>query len=167
MRRLQANLAYLAAIADRSHKPSSNIPPHPAIISAPNLSPRKSAPTASSTIEPETNGTDGGAKTEEGEADEADRAQVIRGLYARLQSLFPGVDPSKEPPLTSNPSAAATAAAAQMMKAQQAKNAAAAVGPGQRPMGGAPPGGVPPGGMSMAMPLGMAGSAQQPMPAAQ
>src|ERR1700730_8974830 len=39
MRRLQANLAYLAAIADRSHKPSSQIPPHPAIISAPPLSP--------------------------------------------------------------------------------------------------------------------------------
>ncbi|KAI9811075.1 MAG: hypothetical protein M1827_005657 [Pycnora praestabilis] len=35
MRRLQANLAYLAAIADRSHKPASAIPPSPAILDAP------------------------------------------------------------------------------------------------------------------------------------
>ncbi|KAI9674185.1 MAG: hypothetical protein M1817_002003 [Caeruleum heppii] len=35
MRRLQANLAYLAAIADRSHKPASHIPPAPAIMSPP------------------------------------------------------------------------------------------------------------------------------------
>ncbi|OAF61572.1 hypothetical protein VC83_02237 [Pseudogymnoascus destructans] len=39
MRRIQYNLAYLAAIADRSHKPSSQIPPHPAVISAPSLTP--------------------------------------------------------------------------------------------------------------------------------
>ncbi|KAI9786272.1 MAG: hypothetical protein M1816_008081 [Peltula sp. TS41687] len=35
MRCLQANLAYLAAVADRAHKPSSSIPSSPAIITAP------------------------------------------------------------------------------------------------------------------------------------
>ncbi|RPA92440.1 hypothetical protein L873DRAFT_1709977, partial [Choiromyces venosus 120613-1] len=35
MRRLQCNLAYLAAIADRSHKPASQIPPSPTILLAP------------------------------------------------------------------------------------------------------------------------------------
>ena len=35
MRCLQANLAYLAAIADRAHKPTSTIPPSPAIMTAP------------------------------------------------------------------------------------------------------------------------------------
>jgi hypothetical protein len=119
MRRLQANLAYLAAIADRSHKPSSQIPPHPAIISAPPLSPlspkfsMKQSPKASpnqnanikveSTSSSETangaaNGTlvdlDAGG-SEETEA----RAETIKALYTRLQALFPGVDPKKEPPI--------------------------------------------------------------------
>ncbi|KAN0090059.1 hypothetical protein V8E51_018638 [Hyaloscypha variabilis] len=40
MRRLQSNLAYLAAIADRSHKPSSQILAHPAIMSSPLLLPK-------------------------------------------------------------------------------------------------------------------------------
>ena len=35
MRRLQSNLAYLASIADRSHKPASAIPSAPAIMDAP------------------------------------------------------------------------------------------------------------------------------------
>ncbi|MCJ1364864.1 hypothetical protein MMC16_003981 [Acarospora aff. strigata] len=35
MRRLQSNLAYLASIADRSHKPASAIPNAPAIMEAP------------------------------------------------------------------------------------------------------------------------------------
>ena len=32
MRRIQANLAYLAAVSDRSNKPADKIPPHPAIL---------------------------------------------------------------------------------------------------------------------------------------
>ena len=39
MRRLQANLAYLAAIADRAHKPASHIPAAPAIMVAPEKMP--------------------------------------------------------------------------------------------------------------------------------
>ena len=35
MRCLQANLAYLASIADRAHKPASQKPPAPAIMAAP------------------------------------------------------------------------------------------------------------------------------------
>lgn len=35
MRCLQANLAYLAAVADRAHKPTSTIPPCPTIMTGP------------------------------------------------------------------------------------------------------------------------------------
>ncbi|KAI9823869.1 MAG: hypothetical protein M1826_007615 [Phylliscum demangeonii] len=35
MRCLQANLAYLAAVADRAHKPTAHIPAHPAIMTPP------------------------------------------------------------------------------------------------------------------------------------
>jgi hypothetical protein len=125
MRRLQANLAYLAAIADRSHKPSSQIPPHPAIISAPQLSPLppkvkspKSSPNQNSNIKNEAtaspSSTNGTTDATDSEATE-DRAVTIKTLYTQLQALFPGVDPKKEPPL---PSAA--------MKATQQKGQAQA-----------------------------------------
>jgi hypothetical protein len=119
MRRLQANLAYLAAIADRSHKPSSQIPPHPAIISAPSLSPlppkssMKQSPKASpnqnanikveSTSSSETaNGATNGTPVDldaGGSEETEDRVETIKALYTRLQALFPGVDPKKEPPI--------------------------------------------------------------------
>jgi hypothetical protein len=119
MRRLQANLAYLAAIADRSHKPSSQIPPHPAIISAPPLSPLppkpqiKQSPKASpnqnpnikteSTPSSETaNGATNGSPIDfnaVGLEQTEDRLVTIKALYASLQALFPGVDPKKEPPI--------------------------------------------------------------------
>jgi hypothetical protein len=110
MRRLQANLAYLAAIADRSHKPSSQIPPHPAIISAPPLSPLpKSAlksPKASSPIKNESpppsetvNGSANGTDVPDSAEDREERILTLKQLYARLQALFPGVDPKKEPPI--------------------------------------------------------------------
>jgi hypothetical protein len=118
MRRLQSNLAYLAAIADRSHKPSSQVPSHPTIISAPPLPtiiPKHTKPTnlsdqntkdvdsASLKVEGDGGHTNGVVKYEEGESPE-ERAQTLRTLYARLQALFPGVDPKKEPPLpTSKP----------------------------------------------------------------
>jgi hypothetical protein len=129
MRRLQANLAYLAAIADRSHKPSSQIPPHPAIISAPPLSPlskssskqtSKASPnqntTTHSAVKSEspsdgskplhdtgaTNGASNSNDTAPGSDGEEDRAVTLRALYAQLQALFPGVDPKKEPPIQSS-----------------------------------------------------------------
>lgn len=39
MRCLQSNLAYLAAVADRAHKPTSTLPPAPAILTAPKAVP--------------------------------------------------------------------------------------------------------------------------------
>jgi hypothetical protein len=119
MRRLQANLAYLAAIADRSHKPSSQIPPHPAIISAPPLSPLhhkpqiKQSPKASPNQNPNikteltpssetANGATNGTPIDldaAGSEETEDRLETIKALYARLQALFPGVDPKKEPPI--------------------------------------------------------------------
>jgi hypothetical protein len=113
MRRLQANLAYLAAIADRSHKPSSQIPPHPAIISAPPLSPlppktqTKQSPKASpsqNNVKSESNsdaanGAANGSATAADSDEIEDRLDTLKALYARLQALFPGVDPKKEPPI--------------------------------------------------------------------
>ncbi|RDW91895.1 hypothetical protein BP5796_01289 [Coleophoma crateriformis] len=87
LRRLQCNLAYLAAIADRSHKPLSQIPPHPAIISCP--PPLKSSP--NSPAKPEGNVDNSDSKE--------DLDSIIKDQYERLQALFPGVDPKREPPL--------------------------------------------------------------------
>jgi hypothetical protein len=146
MRRLQANLAYLAAIADRSHKPSSQIPPHPAIISAPPLSPLppknkqspkaspnkdtnvKSESTSSETANGAMNGNAGAADSEETE----DRLDTLKALYARLQVLFPGVDPKKEPPIQ------AISKNAQQKGQAQRQNA----NPGQNQMAGQVPGGA-------------------------
>lgn len=119
MRRLQANLAYLAAIADRSHKPSSQIPPHPAIISAPPLSPLP--PKTQTKQSPKTSpNQNNNAKNDQAQSSEnvdgatnsathstdiysweetEDRLETLKTLYARLQTLFPGVDPKKEPPI--------------------------------------------------------------------
>ncbi|OBT92005.1 hypothetical protein VE01_09951 [Pseudogymnoascus verrucosus] len=93
MRRIQYNLAYLAAIADRSHKPSSQIPPHPAVISAPSLTPLPKPATSSPTS------PNGAVKSTDGAADAEveDRAETLKKQYKRLQELFPGVDPKKEP----------------------------------------------------------------------
>jgi hypothetical protein len=119
MRRLQANLAYLAAIADRSHKPSSQIPPHPASISAPPLSPLppktqikqspKTSPNQNPNIKTEStassetaNGATNGTPIDldaAGPEEAEDRLETIKALYVRLQALFPGVDPKKEPPI--------------------------------------------------------------------
>ena len=111
MRRLQANLTYLAAIADRSHKPSSQIPPHPAIISAPQLSPLrskikspKSSPKQNPNIKSESTAspkTSNGLIDAGGSEEPEDRGLTIKTLYTKLQALFPGVDPKKEPPLPS------------------------------------------------------------------
>ena len=60
MRRLQSNLAYLASIADRAHKPPDRIPLFPAIMEAP-----------SADVEGE-GGTEG-----------------LREMYGRLRELWP------------------------------------------------------------------------------
>ena len=111
MRRLQSNLAYLAAIADRSHKPSSQIPPHPAIMSAPPLAPKPSvtSPSGEKKEDPSEE-----KKSEENE----DRIETLKDQYKRLQTLFPGVDPKKEPPIQSANAAARAQAQAQMQAKQ-------------------------------------------------
>jgi hypothetical protein len=147
MRRLQANLAYLAAIADRSHKPSSQIPPHPAIISAPPLSPlppkiqikqspkaspnqnpnvKSESTTSSETANGATNGTAAAGDSEETE----DRLETLKALYTRLQALFPGVDPKKKGQAqrqNTNP--------AQNQMSGQGQAAAMAAGVKQQPQG--------------------------------
>lgn len=139
MRRLQGNLAYLAAIADRSHKPSSQIPPHPAVMSAPPLTPRTkkdsiSSPPTETKIE---NATED-RKPEEGESpeDRENRIETLKDQYKRLQALFPGVDPKKDVQTQS----AGAAARAQMQAKQQQAQAQAhtqAQNPGQN-QGGDP-----------------------------
>ena len=61
MRRLQANLAYLANVADRNHKPGNVVPQFPAIMEPP---------------------THEGASSEKGK-------ESLREIYARLKELWP------------------------------------------------------------------------------
>ncbi|KAL8905474.1 MAG: hypothetical protein Q9207_002628 [Kuettlingeria erythrocarpa] len=76
MRRLQANLAYLASVADRHHKPGNAVPPFPAIMEAPNLpSPSEKQREAEKDIE--------------GDDVDADGRASIRGLYGKLRELWP------------------------------------------------------------------------------
>ncbi|KAI4196814.1 MAG: hypothetical protein LQ350_006327 [Teloschistes chrysophthalmus] len=74
MRRLQANLAYLASVADRHHKPGNAIPQYPAIMEAPNLPAPPPPPTTHAA----------GAK--EGETGER---EDLREIYKRLRDLWP------------------------------------------------------------------------------
>ncbi|KAL8923229.1 MAG: hypothetical protein Q9172_003206 [Xanthocarpia lactea] len=64
MRRLQANLAYLASVADRHHKPGNAVPQYPAIMEAPD--------TAEA----------GGENNKAGK-------ENMKDLYARLRELWP------------------------------------------------------------------------------
>ncbi len=127
MRRLQCNLAYLAAIADRSHKPSSQIPAHPAIMFAPPPSQKPSGQQTPSVSSPTTKKEDSSSTSEDKKPDqdvkrpeemEAERALAVGDLYKKLQALFPGVDPKKEPPVARNQ---------QQIQAQAQKQNAAAV----------------------------------------
>lgn len=117
MRRLQSNLAYLAVIADRSHKPSSQIPPHPSIMSAPALTPRSSQPNSTISGSPKAE-----TKTEEAEESKIegiddDHSESLKEQYKKLQALFPGVDPKKEAP--AQPAAVAAARQQAQQQAQQ------------------------------------------------
>jgi hypothetical protein len=76
MKRLQSNLAYLAAIADRSHKPSSQIPSHPAVMSAPALTFKVTSSSLDAAVE----------------VSEKENKNHIKKLYSDLHDLFPGVN---------------------------------------------------------------------------
>lgn len=86
LRRLNANLQYLAALADRKNK----LPPCPAIISAPPLNMAISVRYVPENAE----GAEGPVDPA---ADRQERIKHLRGLYEKLQGLFPGIDPKKEP----------------------------------------------------------------------
>lgn len=90
MRRLQANLTYMFALADRKGK--AQIPPSPSYLTPPplnlNLKIRLPPSTPDDPIE----------RPADPMADRAERDQLIKSLYKKLQSLYPGIDPNKEPP---------------------------------------------------------------------
>ncbi|KAL2266986.1 hypothetical protein VTJ83DRAFT_4263 [Remersonia thermophila] len=90
MKRLQANLTYMFALADRKGKPQ--IPPSPAYLTPPplNLNLRIRLPPPSGPDDPIERPADP-------VADRAERDQLIKSLYKKLQALYPGVDPNKEP----------------------------------------------------------------------
>ncbi|ESZ99079.1 hypothetical protein SBOR_0489 [Sclerotinia borealis F-4128] len=117
MRRLQSNLAYLAAIADRTHKPAAQVPSHPAVLFAPSLTPKPAHTDPTSAI---TNGGDSASTPEERYED---RSEILKDLYKRLQALYPGVDPKKEIPAQSV-NAVARAQAQAQQHAQQMQSQA-------------------------------------------
>ncbi|KAK3390218.1 hypothetical protein B0H63DRAFT_108655 [Podospora didyma] len=90
MRRLQTNLAYLAALADR--KPSVQVPACPAYLMPPplNLNLKLRIPPSTS--------DDPNEKPLDPSSDREERDKVMKDLYKKLQALFPGIDPRKEPP---------------------------------------------------------------------
>ena len=120
MRRLQGNLAYLAAIADRSHKPSSQIPPHPACMSAPPLSLRPKREVRSSASETKIENMDQENKPESIESlkESEFRVETLKDQYKRLQALFPGADPKHD---AQAQSASAAAKAQMQVKQKQAQ----------------------------------------------
>ncbi|KAF4989295.1 hypothetical protein FGRMN_9219 [Fusarium graminum] len=89
MRRLQGNLSYMAALADR--KPEVKVPPCPTYLSAPplHLSAKLRAPALG--------GSEGSESNIDPVADREERNSSIKDLYSRLQAAFPGFDPTKEP----------------------------------------------------------------------
>ncbi|PBP25232.1 putative endo-1,3(4)-beta-glucanase [Diplocarpon rosae] len=106
MRRLQSNLAYLAAIADRSHKPSSQIPPHPAILVAPVLNSKSIAGASGASADYE---ADNEEKDEQAKGNDT-RGEILKELYKQLQAVFPGVELKKEAPIqAANPALRAQA----------------------------------------------------------
>ncbi|OLN97601.1 hypothetical protein CCHL11_01162 [Colletotrichum chlorophyti] len=88
MRRLQANLAYLAALADR--KGNVQVPPSPAYLSAPPLN-------MTLRIRYQTPPGDVPENNPDPSVDREERNKYLTGLYTKLQGLFPNADPKKEP----------------------------------------------------------------------
>ncbi|KAI0597014.1 hypothetical protein F4775DRAFT_272046 [Biscogniauxia sp. FL1348] len=86
MRRLQTNLTYLAGLADKKGHGSNT--PCPAYLQAP--------PLHMNIKLKQLQGTEGGeTKSEVSEREET--AKYMGDLYKKLQGLYPGVDPTKEP----------------------------------------------------------------------
>lgn len=88
MRRLQGNLSYLAALADR--KASIQIPPCPSYLTPPPLN-------RNLKIKNPPAGSDSNDRKTDPIADREERIKLMTELYTKLQSLFPGVDPKREP----------------------------------------------------------------------
>ncbi|KAI0175782.1 hypothetical protein GGR52DRAFT_330006 [Hypoxylon sp. FL1284] len=83
MRRLQTNLAYLAALADK--KGNVTAAPYPYL----------KAPPLNTTVKLKMQGPDSSESQEA--ADREDTSKYLQELYKKLQGLYPGVDPNKEP----------------------------------------------------------------------
>ncbi|KAI2618816.1 hypothetical protein GGR54DRAFT_143869 [Hypoxylon sp. NC1633] len=92
MRRLQTNLSYLAALADNKKR---DVPPAPCptYLKAPPLNIRIKLRIAV--------GPDGVESQETPDREET--AKYLQDLYKKLQSLYPGIDPNKEPAYTAPP----------------------------------------------------------------
>lgn len=121
MRRLQANLTYMFALADRKGK--AQLPTSPAYMTPPPLNLQLKLKLPPGTPD------DPVERPADPVADRVERDQLIKNLYRKLQSLYPGVDPKKEPPAqptgaarpsAGNPAAAAAAAAAKGQNGGQA-----------------------------------------------
>ncbi|KAI1409134.1 hypothetical protein F5Y13DRAFT_170871 [Hypoxylon sp. FL1857] len=85
MRRLQTNLTYLAALADK--KGNVTAAPCPTYLKAPPLN---------TSIKLKMIAAPDGSESQEA-PDRTETAKYIQELYKKLQSLYPGIDPNKEP----------------------------------------------------------------------
>ncbi|KAI1341572.1 hypothetical protein F5Y15DRAFT_360889 [Xylariaceae sp. FL0016] len=85
MRRISTNLSYLAALADR--KGNAPMQQCPAYLRPPPLN---------TNIKLRHQGPDG-AEIQSETSDRAETAKYIGELYKKLQGLYPGIDPTKEP----------------------------------------------------------------------
>lgn len=97
MRRIQYNLAYLAAVADRSHKPASSIPKYPQFMYAPPLSQTTtyfnfSSPMMTNATAPKSENQDSPGSAVKAEADirieKESRISSLKENYQKLQDLF-------------------------------------------------------------------------------
>lgn len=89
MKRLQANLTYMAAVADR--KPEVKVPPCPAFLSPPPLN-------LTLRLRAQPIGIEGPDQALfDPLVDREHRDKSIKELYQRLQAAFPNIDPKKEP----------------------------------------------------------------------
>jgi hypothetical protein len=110
MRRLQANLSYMWAVAERKVKP---VPSSPGYLTAPPFHLQLKIRL------PPNNPDDHIDQPADPMADRAERDQVVKNLYKKLQALYPGIDPRKEPvaqPAGARPGAAGNPTSAGGMK---------------------------------------------------
>ena len=90
MRRLQANLSYMAGLAGDKKPEAGKAPSHPAYLTAPKLN--LTLKLRAQPIVPE-----GRDFKIDPVTDREERDLAMKELYQRLQSCFPGIDPNKEP----------------------------------------------------------------------